>query len=336
MKNIVRGLKKWSFSIGLVLFLYILLGLDSAELLSVFSRSNLTYIVPCALLSPSILVVQTARWYILLRAVGVRTTFGAAWKSMVKGAGLGEVTPGKLGEIMKAAYLAAEPASASAALTSVIVDRLLDLVVLLMLASASGVFLAGQTLNIPWRAAGACGAGLLLLIALIARRGAVRSICTRVVSVLLPGDRGGGVHLHLEAFFDAVRLIKTRVLISCVVITTGIWALKILGLFLLSRALWMQIAPWPLLAVGLIAIFITLLPVSVSGVGTRDAVYVLLLSRWAVPAESAVAMSLLYLIFGAWGVALPAVFVYVLEMAGSIRKTGKRAGRATPAGKSGE
>jgi len=53
-----------------------------------------------------------------------------------------------------------------------------------------------------------------------------------------------------------------------------------------------------------VAIFVGLLPISISGLGTRDTAIVFLFSRYASP-EVCISVGLLYVFFGYW---LPSIF----------------------------
>jgi uncharacterized membrane protein YbhN (UPF0104 family) len=65
--------------------------------------------------------------------------------------------------------------------------------------------------------------------------------------------------------------------------------------------------------VGVLGVFISLVPISISGFGTRDAVFIYFLSLRDISAEYAVALSFLFLVHGIFGVLASAVFVWCRE-----------------------
>jgi uncharacterized membrane protein YbhN (UPF0104 family) len=61
-----------------------------------------------------------------------------------------------------------------------------------------------------------------------------------------------------------------------------------------------------------------MLPISISGFGTREAVFIFFLSFHSISSEKAVALSFLYLVFGAWTVAMGGAFAYLYSAIHSV------------------
>jgi len=100
---------------------------------------------------------------------------------------------------------------------------------------------------------------------------------------------------------------------TCMILTIVIWLLKFVALFLLSKALRIDIPLWFVLSIGAIGVIVSLLPLSVSGLGTRDAVFIFLLSFYGIPAECGVALSFLFLTYGILSIVIAWVIVYAYE-----------------------
>ena len=92
--------------------------------------------------------------------------------------------------------------------------------------------------------------------------------------------------------------------------------------FLNARALSLAV---PLAAVAVFVPLVSLagmVPVSVNGLGVREALYILLFGRVGVPAESAVSLALLYLAVTVVA-SLPGGLVYAMQPAGDSRADGR-------------
>ena len=105
---------------------------------------------------------------------------------------------------------------------------------------------------------------------------------------------------------------KKSLLFGSVLLGIIAWMISILvAVFVLLS---LNISQIPLLFVFVIVPIITLLeilPISISGIGTRDAALIFLFSYFAVSAEQAIAYSLLYLFTGYFFVALLGVIFFI-------------------------
>jgi len=107
--------------------------------------------------------------------------------------------------------------------------------------------------------------------------------------------RAGSIEDHLKSFAGAVRAISTKVWIISSVITLITWIIYSVQLYLIAVALGMQISIVDFSLIMYIVAFITLVPVSVEGIGTRDAVLVYLLGQYNILPAGAIALSMLIL-----------------------------------------
>jgi uncharacterized membrane protein YbhN (UPF0104 family) len=100
--------------------------------------------------------------------------------------------------------------------------------------------------------------------------------------------------------------------------TVVAWAFYFAALFTLADALAIQVSRVLLTATGAVAALSSLLPVTISGLGAREAIYIAVLSAHAVPGEKAVALSLLHL-------SVMTVTAIVLGLAGVVWRARQRA-----------
>lgn len=317
MKLLFNLLKKHIAWIGIVLFIFILLKIDRQKLLAILTTSELRYIVIVALLAPVIMFIMALRWHYILRTLGIQYKLINAFISLIKGALFGEVTPGRLGEFLRAKYVTEQTdASAGKVLFSIVIDRIYDILILVGLAGVSCFVLTViYTIDIPLSLIIVFSVGIIVLIALLMNERFVRRTLLPVFNFLVPAKYQENTHFHFSEFYDGLKSIQVNTHIVCAILSSMIWMLKLLVLYFLSRALKTEIPFWFVLSIGSIAVIVSLLPISVSGFGTRDAVFIFFLSFYNISAEFAVALSFLFLVFGFWSVAISAAIVYMNELA---------------------
>ena len=320
MKLLLNLLKKYSALIGIVLFIFILSKIDMSKLFAILTTSHLMYIVIAALLAPVIMFVMALRWHFILRALEVRYNLVNDCISLIIGALLAEVTPGRLGELVRAQYLTQETdASPGKAVFSIIIDRIYDIFILVGLAGISSFALTAiYAVDIPLSLIIVFSIGVVVSITLFMNERVVRLVLSPVFNFLIPGKYQQRAHFHFAEFYSGLKSMQVSTHVVSVALSSLIWILKLLALFFLSRALGVEIPFWFVVSIGSIAVVVSLLPITVSGFGTRDAVFIFFLSFYNISAEFAVALSFLFLVFGFWSVAVSAAVVYVNELVTSL------------------
>jgi glycosyltransferase 2 family protein len=280
-------------SIGLLLLAALVATIGPARLLAAFRSADGAWL---ALAAPGFLgftLVKAVRWFALLRLGGVRYPLGRTLAAYQASAFLAFVTPGRVGDVAKAAYLKRDLGTPwPTGLASTLADRLLDLAALAALAAVAAAVAAP---------AGAFRAALVA--------GCVAIACAALASAWPPLQRAalvGLARLPLEgAFSDRLRAAAGRMgdelarlwskhLAALALLSALAFGSLFAGAFALARGLGLPIDFATTAYVVAASSVVALLPISVSGIGTRDAALVLLLAPHGVPAERALSFSLAY------------------------------------------
>jgi uncharacterized membrane protein YbhN (UPF0104 family) len=228
--------------------------------------------------------------------------------------------------------LAREGVPGSASLASVLLDRLLG-VISILLSAVVGLALAPALLEEPairWSfvaCAAACAAGLALVFSTRVDD-QVRRALGRV-----PSGRVRGIGTRL---LDAVQAYRGRhgMLVAVLCASIGVQVLRILQAWLLGVSLDAGAPPGDYFAVVPIILLVMLLPITIYGLGTSQAAFVWCFARATVPVphETAVAVSILFVALGLVG-NLPGALWYVFgdRRAGGVGPRPAAPGRSGPA-----
>ena len=154
---------------------------------------------------------------------------------------------------------------------SVVVDRLLDLYVLVVFVAVGAVryapVLAGGLAWITWAGVAATALGPLLLFV----PGVAEAVFGRAFARFSPDGGGEG----LGRFLEAVRAQVGRPLLFTVPVTVGTFAINYLQGWLIARGLGLPMTFLDATCLLAIATLLGLLPVSISGVGVRELFFAL-------------------------------------------------------------
>lgn len=280
--------------IGLVLLVVLIIRVDFAEVYRLVRQADSRLIALSVAAIVPLILVKTKRWQIILRAQEVYYALWPAFLAYFGSLFVGFLTPGRLGEFVKAFHVQKEcDISLARAVASVLADRLFDLCALLIVGIAAVFALP----SIPGSAkAGAVAALLLLVVPVILFLHA--PLFERVQRWTLEGEGGIGrtlfgprgwlteIHLGLRQLSWADFLATSLLTVVAYTIFFGQCYLLALALDLSADFLAVTFA----VALGSL---ITLVPISISGLGTRDAVLIAYLGTVGISAEAALGFSLL-------------------------------------------
>ena len=275
--------------IGLVIMAVILSRVDYEKMYAIFSGIRPLYLAAAlAILLPTQLI-KAFRWNMLLRDGGIHYPFGRTFVMFWIGVFFGTLTPAKAGDLVKLVYLKADRKPLEDGLPSIILDRLGDLCTVCVVGVlASLAFLPlGAGLKI-----GACiaiggGAVYLLLFTNLASK-----LGARLLSGGLTPRIGIGLHELRTRLSAAARRLWAPVAL----LSLASWAAAFLTTYCIGRALGLSISYLQVCGVISISSLIALIPVTISGIGTRDTAIIVLFGSLGLPREAAVAFSLLVLL----------------------------------------
>jgi uncharacterized protein (TIRG00374 family) len=250
-----------------------------------------SFFLPAFLILPLILV-KTLRWQILLRAQTIRMDFITSLLAYFASLFVGFVTPGRFGEFSKSLYVTHHcDVAPGRAFSTVLADRLFDLAVLVLLGCAALI----SILPIETRRN-------LLLFVLVGA--AVFSIIFRSLSQYIKPHRSfehwilsaKEKYLKKDWLLDLIsgfRSIDRKSMYYAILLTVLAYLIFYFQCYQLALAL--KIIPNILITSFAVTLgsLITLIPISISGLGSREAVITVYLATWGISRETALGFSLL-------------------------------------------
>ncbi len=292
MKRYLRWLLRL---IGPALLIYFLWKSDLASIVAVLGSLDLAPLVLSLALYPGFVAVKAWRWSIVMRELGMQAPpLGYAMALYMIGLFVGGATPGQSGDFIKAWYLRQHGQPLAPALFSILLDRLFDFLIMALLALLGLVAFLGLLPPIL-RLATVAFAALILIVtpALMARR--LRDRLLTGVLLLAPQRVQARIARWRDQFATlSLRPAPLARLLLASICSAGSTMVRIYLLFL-SLDLSRVPIPAIIAATALIAILQTL-PISVAGVGVRDAILIPVLGLYHYTPEQALSLSALFLL----------------------------------------
>lgn len=294
-----RGMPRGGFSwalrlIGPVLLLIVIARIpDRAALGRALATADAAPLALALALNAANLGLKVERWRMLLRAQGWPYPLGRGFTSYLSSSYLGMLTPGRVGDAVRAQYLRHDlGVSYAEGLASVVMDRVCDLYVLAVFVAVGVVRFSGVLVGeLAWMAWLSVAATVLAPLALLVpgiAEAALARVYRRLRRVSEGEDAGG-----LARFLAALRAHVGRPLFGAAALTAGAFLVNYAQGWLLARALHMEISLFDMLCLMSIASLLGLLPISVSGMGVRELLFALVLPALGFRVEAGVALGLL-------------------------------------------
>lgn len=246
--------------------------------------ADLRWVGVAMLLALNASVVVAGKLWAVVRIVDEPRTYRETWSAVMAGVSLNAVLPGRGGDLVRAVFLAREPGTVSILLGAVLVERLIDLFSLGLL-----VLLIAPRLDLITAAAAAVAVGAVVLTQLLATLGPrtpfkpeLGERVSRTAGRALQRPRYASMAVGLSLLAWANNAAMLVVCLRAVGVTAPI------------------VETYRAAAVGILA---GIVPVSISGIGTRDSVLVLTLQPYGQGAAVA-AGSLLFTVLMYWFLAL--------------------------------
>ncbi len=291
-KNRARGRISWLRILGPILLVYLLLRIGFVEILEILRHAQFLEVFAAVVLILPLILIKTLRWQGILRAQGISMSLGAAFLAYFSSLFIGFLTPGRLGEFVRAFYVQeAGQGKSGIAFSSVLVDRLFDFVILLLVGGAA--LLSSQKTE-----AGVFLAAIPALIVAVALGFLLHPKSYRWI--LKVGARLGRFGEKLLGTSGWITQIREGILMMHwprFLASTG-WTLLAYALFffqayVIGHALAIPIGYISSMNTVALGSLVALLPISISGLGTREAVVVAYLGLFGVAREMALSYSLL-------------------------------------------
>lgn len=265
-------LRRWlPRAIGPLLFLALWWFSDLGRVGSLIAKAKPWPLAVAALLNLAIIVLKAWRWRVIMKVQAIDYPYLSAVRSYTIAAALAAWSPGRIGDFSKALSVSREQGvSFGSAASSVIADRLLDLLVLTVIAAAGGASLLGPVgSTVTW-----CLVALAIVIAYVLTRWAGTATARRTREALGRvglGTAGNQVEDALEGLGRMARPSGRRAVVWSIPATLVCTLMTFTQGYLVALSLGIAVS-FIRLSAGLGAASIaSLLPLSISGIGLREA-----------------------------------------------------------------
>ncbi len=291
--EILRNWKKYLSFIGIVIFIYLLIKLDLVEIFNAVRNTNLRIFLPAVLLVFVFQITQTFKWFVLARKQGIVLPFKEAVKINLMSNFYGLITPSKLGVVMRGEYLKKYSKSIGKGISNFVLDKILDIFSVFFLAIFFSFIFRRKFNFIP------INFFILFFFLFILLSFFIISKKNRIFLKLfyrkiVPEKFKEKAKSTYHSFYSG--MLKKRKLFIVFIFNLINWVVLYSITYLVGLSLGINIPFIYFLAILPIGTLISLIPISIDGLGTREAALISLFGLFGVEATKVFSMSIISLL----------------------------------------
>ena len=242
-----------------------------------------------------LLVIKALRWRLLMKAQNIDYSLKDSTLMYVAATYIGAITPGRIGDFIKIFYLKGDDYPFGKSFATVLLDRLFDLISLLLLGYAGMLlFITFFERTITILSCIFVGT-VLLIIFFIYKKDFSMGILEYISSNFIPGRYRENAKIGFSDLCNGIKTLNANQIVSATFITFFAWVIYFVMMYLFALSLDINIPFLYLATCVSISAVVTLIPISISGIGTRDATLIILFSYLGLSKESAIAFSMMIL-----------------------------------------
>lgn len=283
--------KKYLPLIGITLFIYILAKLDISKIFEEIKNSNLLYLGLSLIFVGFLLFTQTLKWFVIARHQKIKIGFFESFKINIISNFYGFITPSKIGTLIRAKYLRKYTDNVGKGISNYTLDKILDTISVFFIAIVFSIIFKEKFSELPIILFVIILMSLILAMFIFLKKERSRSILRIFYHKLIPKKMKKKAKLTFNSFYENIP--KKRYFILFFLINLLSWINIYLVSFFIGKALGINLAFVYFLTILPIGTLVSLIPITINGLGTREATLIGLFALFGVSAEKVFSMSIL-------------------------------------------
>ncbi len=289
--------------VGLFILVYIIYKTGIKNIYDTFLTANPYYILISFIVLLLSMFLLAFKWFVILKFQNINVGLWYIFKLYMIGVFYGTISPARSGSIIRASYLANKTnRPVGEYLSSILLERIMDLFVILIFSIIGCILLSKYLSN--WLPAILVSFFIFLILSVFLFKKNLNKLFLQFIYKFLIPERFKEKSKEIyHAFYS--NLLSIKKIIICLLLTIITWSFLGIYLFILSKAYSINISLFYMILILAITTVISLIPITVGGLGTREASLIFLFSLFNVPSVKAVSLSFLSLLIS--GVFIPLI-----------------------------
>lgn len=290
MIKILKNWKRYIPLVGILLFIYILIKVDFRNIIYELKNTNFYFLILAVFLVFIMMITETTKWFTIARSQNIKIPFKEALKINMIDNYYGFITPSKVGSVIRAEYLKKYTEHFGKGFFNFVIDKIMDLSSLIFIAVLfSYNFKNRHQLPISFFIFLFLLFILSTLFFIKKERGKI--ILRMIYRKLIPEKFRSQAKTNFDAFYDHVP--KKRYFILFFLLNSLNWIVNYSLVYSIGISLGINLSFVYYLSILPLATLVSLIPISIAGLGTKEATLISLFGLFGIPAAKVFSMSLI-------------------------------------------
>jgi len=298
----MKNWKKYTSFIGIVIFIYLLFKINVKNVLYELTKANLLFLILALAIVPFVFFVETYKWFYIAKKQKIGISLKEAFKINLISNFYGFVTPAKIGSIIKIEYLKKYTKNIGKGVSNFVLDKILDLCSIVFLGIVFS-FIFRDKIFISFSYLIILFITLIFGLFLLVDKEKTKVMLRLFYNRLLPEKLKKKAKITFHSFYEDMP--KKRFFFIFFFLNLLNWIFIYFTNYIIGLSLGINLNFIYFLAIFPFATLVSLLPISINGLGTREAVLIGLFGLFGVSAAKVFSLSLISLLL--MGI-LPSIF----------------------------
>lgn len=283
--------------LGPLIFIYILLQIDYRSLFQVVKSIKWLYLLLALVLILLEFLIKTLRWRVVLSSLGIFVSRICSLNLCWIGDFVGTITPGKVGELIKIYFLKNRGYSVFRSFLSIILEKIINVLTILFFGLLIYFFFLREIgfyitiISIIL----VIGVIFLFLLAnhqilLANHQSIIYKIFGKFIQKIIPENFN---RFTIKNLWHGVKEMNKKEIFYFIFYLSVSWSLYFYSRYMIARAIGLNLSFVNIFVISIVVTVVAILPISVAGMGTREAAIIYLFTLFNLSKETAVLFSLL-------------------------------------------
>lgn len=276
--------------LGLIILIIILSTLDLQKIVDIFLKINPIYSLLSFLVVIPLILLANIGWQLILKKQKINVSFGYSIKNFFIGYFYGFITPGAFGAYIRSVYLSKKSGvQIPKCVSNIIIFNTLEYLGLLTIGAIGAIYLSSIFNYLFF---------LIIIIIIVVtslflfffKDKRSRVLFVKIIQSIIFSTIKDKIEKSLTSFYEDIPKLKDIVLPFSISIFG--WILKYIMLFFIAKMFFIEIPFFTFILIMAVAEIIASVPISIYGLGTREATLITIFKIWGIESENIVSFSL--------------------------------------------
>jgi len=277
--------------IGIGIFIYLLVKLNIISIINEILRADIFFIFLAFLIAGVLFFFQTLKWFFIARKQKIEINFSSAFRINLISNFYGFVTPSKMGTIIRADYLKEYAGNIGKGICNFTLDKILDTCSLFFMAIVFSFIFGKRFAFIPLVYLLVLFLFFMFLTFIFIKKERAEFFLRFFYRKFLPEKMKKKAKMSFESFYEDMP--KKRWLLAAFLINIITWIVTYYVAFIIGISLGINLSFVYFLSIIPVGTIVALIPITINGLGTREATLIGLFGLFGVSPEKVFSMSVI-------------------------------------------